>query len=444
MRQQVLLVSIFLASNALGVDLESIRNTYEREISTEIQDSLKDILPDNKYRILSSVALAHAKREFKQEIKAVEKTKKKGPKKESPPGFEPLHVDSDEDNIETTSHTHYEPLPSIESVHVIFLVDNNVSTDKRDIAASIIKKRIVVSFGSSSTFEMKGTSFEDLTPSIHSLARDQVREKLGLLMILASILAVGSLLILLFYLMHCLRTMQLERVRKRAEARPKITDLAPKSLAQNPLLDGSIARIVEFIAKDPVVFRDFYQALPQRAQDVFAQSLDDTPFKDLVKEIANIEFKQDYGDIEDDEKSAEMKKILSFIEQFKKLHLVMRERAFGFLESFSPERLTHFLSGRSLEDTAIILNNLEQRYAREVLKGLPPQVKAGILSLATHADRVSKLEGRTKELEKSLRDEFSDIRIHFSPITDRTIVELMVENDTALKGSCRNSSLRNM
>jgi len=424
--QCLLSLALIFPTMAFAVDLEKLRSGYETGISQTINSALKMILPPDSFHVMTNIALVQERIELKQEVRAKEKSKKHATPKEAPPGFEPLYVGPGETETAESSHTQYEPMTKIGAVHVLLLLDSSIPAEKKELALSIAKKKLQVSFEKTSSVEVKETNFErPEVPSLKTLFMNQIREKISSLLMLALLLVFTLLCLLLIFLFN--------RPKKALEPDATIDSPISKEPEPNsPHLDGSMAKVVDFAAEEPIVFKSFYKSLPQRGQEVFSSLIAETPFKDMVQDLSKLEFIENVNTVEADEANREVKKILSFIKQYKTLDRVVKNRAFGFLEAYSPDRVANFLMGRSNDEKALALSNLEDRFNREVLKHFPPQIKAEILKTANTPAKLSEINKRGADLERSLREGLNTEQTNISPITDRDIVQSLLNNDPHL------------
>lgn len=423
--KRFLFIILALTAFTLAADLEESRLKYEKEIAESLEFTLSKVIARESYQVIVNLAISQDKKELSSEVKEFEKSKKKK-HPNALPGFEQRQTPEDAEK-EILSHIHFEPTISVDSISVILLLHKDIDAEKKTLATSIIKKKIQTNYGKAASVEVKETAFDNLKPSkIEPVIETLTHPKDHKLFIPA--IALGAfLLLLILWLIYLLRRKKakLEIVNDDLKIIPEIKK-EPKSFNQ------SIQKIIDFAIIDGPSFREFYHSLPRRHQEIVGLILQQTPLTNLTAEIAGLNFESSGEDISDEEKEIALNDTCSHIENFRRLHQVVKDRPFGFVEGFHSEKIVALLAQHSPEDVAIVINSLDKVFVQEILKNMKLETKAKILEISSKPELLNSLAKRASELEKELRLEILDEKFKFSPITTSSLVHCIIDNDNDL------------
>ncbi len=316
----------FIATYALAADLEESRLKYEKEITESLEFTLSKILSKDTYQVIVNLAVSHNKKELSSEIKEFEKSKKKKHSNVSLPGFEQKHPPEDAEK-EVISHIHFEPTICVDSINIFLLLNKDLSAEKKSLAISIIKKKVQTSYGKSASVEFKETSFDNLKPLVTEpitevISNPKDNKNLAIAVGLAAFFLLLCLLLLYLLKRKNSKIAGLnEGLKIEAELKKE-----PKSFNQ------AIQRLTDFAIADGPSFREFYRSLPKRSQEILGVILQQTPLANLTAEIAGLSFEFSGENISDEDKDAALVETCSHIETFRRLHQVIKDRPFGFVE----------------------------------------------------------------------------------------------------------------
>jgi hypothetical protein len=410
---------------------------YEQEMSESLEVALRKLLPAGHFHVIVSIALKQEAKQISKEITQSEKSKKGEASKKSLPGYEISQTPSDHQEKEQSSNIQLEQDVKIETMNVLLLVQKSLSQEDKNLALDITKKKLQASFSGKSTVELKDANFVRETKiPLKDLLLNQMEDKIFYLAVLA-VLVFLLLLSLPFFLMFNLR-----RAKKQDnDESPQNTEGDTKQVLHHYGVDTNLEKIVDFISEHPLAFKDFYNSLPIKDKDILNSVFEQTPFRDLVREICQIEFLQASQSFDEQEKYKKIELIISFIDQFKKLHQVVKDRAFGFMENHPASKIAQFLGEKPAEEVALVLVNLESNYTRDILKDIKPALKSEVIKLANNPKKLAEIYTQSKTLEKKFREELDFGVLDSAPLNDNSILNIFIENDARLEDTVRLANL---
>jgi hypothetical protein len=411
MKKIYFLAVFFLATSLFASDnhdSEEMRARYEANITERFNESLRQILLPNSFRLNTSVSI------FEKEIETLSPEKRPGFDREKKVDLSKQEVKDDKDFL-------LQKNPRLKSVQLTLILDSNLREELVPLANQLIRTKMEKNFGNKASLVIKTFDFSKLEAE-----KDQIFWKdlfkahvVNFLYLLCGLLV---LLIVLFFLKSLVRetrkkSLELSDKTKEKEDDEKeevpVTEEETKEiseeekalkLSKNTLFKTLRQDVLAFYESDSNALKGFVKALSKDEVGVLAKALQTSLFShDILRSS------QDHSAEEMKETSITeimIQNLIENLQDYKKLNKIPLKEPFGFIDRMDSELLAS--SVKSDTDLALLFGFLSDHKIQDILEELDVKKKAKILALLDQSDFSSGKKQLLLSLDANLRKEFEE------------------------------------
>ena len=411
MKKVYFLALFFLGASLVASDnhdSEEMRARYEANITERFNESLRQILLPNSFRLNTSVSI------FEKEIETLSPEKRPGFEREKKVDLSKQEVKDDKDFL-------LQKNPRLKSVQITLILDKNLQEELVPLVNQLIRTKMEKNFGNKANLVVKTFDFSKLETE-----KDQIFWKglfknhvVNFIYLLCGFLI---LLIVLFFLKSLVRetrkkSLELndkteEKEDDKKEEAPLTEEESRESSEEEKALKLSKSTLFKTLRQDVLAFyesdsnalKGFVKALSKDEVGVLAKALQTSLFShDILRSS------QDHSAEEVKETSITESMIQNLIENlqdYKKLNKIPLKEPFGFIDRMDSELLVS--SVKSDTDLALLFGFLSDHKIQDILEELDVKKKAKLLALLDKSDFASGKKQALLTLDTNLRKEFEE------------------------------------
>jgi len=394
-------------------DSEEMRARYEANVTERFNESLKQILLPNSFRLNTSVSI------FEKDIETLAPEKR--------PGFDrEKKVDlSQQKAVGGEKDFLLQKNPRLKSVQITLILDQNLSKELIPLVTQLVRTKMENNFGSKASLVVKSFDFSKLEEEKDKIFWMDLFKShvVSLVYLLCGLLV---LLIVLFFLKSLVRETRkksLELTDKtegkekeedddekeqapliEEESKENLEEEKALKLSKNTLFKTLRGNVLGFYESDSNALKGFVKALSKEEVGVLAKALQTSLFShDILRSS------QDHSAEEVKETSITetmIENLIENLEDYKRLNKIPLKEPFGFIDRMDSELLAS--SVKSDTDFALLFGFLSDHKIQDVLAELDVHKKAKILALLDKSDFASGKKQALLSLDTSLRKEFEE------------------------------------